>query len=112
LIEVARAGQAATVPSRPAGRLTVRQRIFRALCALKGHDMALHLERKSLRLRCLSCGSESRGWDLPLRRFPGTREASAAAATEPRRQSVEPRRQTVESSGQPIETADAARRTA
>jgi hypothetical protein len=112
-IDGARIGYGETAAPRAASRLTIRQRIFRMLCAIKGHDMALHLERKSLRLRCLSCGSESRGWDLPLRRLQGTRPADE------RRQIAEPRRHVVDSRADAGVAADhaavtrpAARRTA
>jgi hypothetical protein len=103
------------MPPRPAARLTVRQRIFRVLCAIKGHDMALHLERKSLRLRCLSCGSESRGWDLTLRRRAGARDVPAAEVRHRSAQPTRPpeiRRPVVDAVRPRTEASAAARRSA
>jgi hypothetical protein len=37
------------------------------LCFLGGHDMVLHFEPARLSLKCLSCGAETRGWDLDVR---------------------------------------------
>jgi hypothetical protein len=33
-------------------------------CALRGHDILLHLEHDRISLRCASCGHETPGWDL------------------------------------------------
>jgi hypothetical protein len=44
-------------------------------CALRGHDSMLHFEENRVRLRCVSCGHESTGWDVgeqrPRLRFAG-----------------------------------------
>lgn len=34
-----------------------------ALCALRGHDLMLHVERgRRICLRCVTCGHETPGW--------------------------------------------------
>jgi hypothetical protein len=49
--------------------------VRRLLCALRGHDAVLHLERNRVLMRCASCGHDSPGWEIsgsgPRRRFDG-----------------------------------------
>jgi hypothetical protein len=38
-------------------------RVKEMFCSLRGHDMALHVERgRRICLRCAYCGHETRGW--------------------------------------------------
>jgi hypothetical protein len=48
------------------------------LCAMRGHDMALHREPGRLSLQCLACGAQSPGWTIdvnPALRIPPSRGA-------------------------------------
>lgn len=38
----------------------------RTLCALRGHDMLQHFEPERLSLRCVGCGTETRGWRIDV----------------------------------------------
>lgn len=43
--------------------------VHRGLCAMRGHDVILHLEPRRLSVRCVDCGWESRGWMIDRPRF-------------------------------------------
>jgi len=46
--------------------------VHRRLCALRGHDLILHFERRRLSLQCLDCGWASAGWMVDRPRFSYT----------------------------------------
>lgn len=39
-------------------------RVRQAFCGLHGHDTLLQFEQERMFLRCVSCGHETRGWEL------------------------------------------------
>ena len=39
-------------------------RLRQCLCAVRGHDLLLHFERRRLSLRCAGCGWDSPGWTI------------------------------------------------
>lgn len=56
----------------------------RTLCAIRGHDLLLHLETCRLSLRCVDCGWESSGWLIErprLRTYAAQRPRLAARRT-------------------------------
>jgi hypothetical protein len=40
----------------------------RLVCALRGHEDYLQLEKNRVYLQCIACGHESPGWDIEPRR--------------------------------------------
>jgi hypothetical protein len=56
-----------------------------ALCALRGHDMALVFEPDRLSLGCLGCGARTKGWTIdvnPAYRRPGRRYGPKSPGTQ------------------------------
>ena len=47
--------------------MVVLDRLGQMFCGLHGHDHMLQFEGGRMFLRCLSCGHESPGWDVPKR---------------------------------------------
>lgn len=45
----------------------VLDRFSQFMCAMQGHEHMLHHEEGRLFLRCVTCGHESPGWDVPTR---------------------------------------------
>lgn len=39
--------------------------LHEGVCGLRGHDLVLQIERDRLYLRCMNCGHETHGWDIP-----------------------------------------------
>jgi hypothetical protein len=39
-------------------------RVRQFLCAIRGHDLRLHFERRRLSLQCSMCGWDSPGWTI------------------------------------------------
>lgn len=64
-----------------AGNSAVRvlAQIRQWFCAVRGHDLLLHFERRRLSLRCADCGWESPGWtiDKPMNAASGRRADAA-----------------------------------
>ena len=54
----------------------VLDRIGQLVCGLHGHDEVLQFDDSRIFLRCVSCGHESPGWQMPERtpvlKFAGT----------------------------------------
>jgi hypothetical protein len=42
----------------------VVSRIRHGLCAVRGHDLVMHFERRRLSLLCSKCGWNSTGWTI------------------------------------------------
>jgi hypothetical protein len=42
-------------------------RVRQCLCAIRGHDVLLHFERRRLSLQCGTCGWNSPGWTIDAR---------------------------------------------
>lgn len=55
----------------------VLERLGQVLCGMQGHDHMLQSTEGRLFLRCVACGHESPGWDVPTR-------VRAVKVTEPR----------------------------
>ena len=71
----------------PELRLTVEEmarRLLRGagqvLCGLHGHEHLMQFDRERLYLKCISCGHESPGWQLPVSRRPVVRPEPALVA--------------------------------
>src|SRR5688572_28772396 len=60
----------------------VLAQIRQCCCAVRGHDLLLHFERRRLSLQCAACGWESPGWTID------TRAISLLAAARTRRTST------------------------
>ena len=45
----------------------VLERLGQMICGLQGHDHMLQHSADRLFLRCVSCGHQSPGWDVPTR---------------------------------------------
>lgn len=43
----------------------VMRRLGQLLCGVQGHDHLVQFEERRMFLRCISCGHESAGWDMP-----------------------------------------------
>lgn len=72
-----------------AHRLT---RFRECFCAMRGHDLLLHFERRRLSLRCVKCGWDSPGWSIgrsqpryggPMRLTGGVRDESSRRVVQP-----------------------------
>jgi hypothetical protein len=48
--------------------MTAFDRARRTYCGLHGHDRQLQFEQYRLFLKCVSCGHETPGWELPDKR--------------------------------------------
>ena len=61
----------------------VMEWLRQALCGLHGHDTYLQFEHDRMYLRCVSCGHQSRGWELdaepPAERLQEAPEAPRTA---------------------------------
>lgn len=42
----------------------VADKVRQFLCGLHGHDTLLQFEQERMYLRCVSCGHETKGWEL------------------------------------------------
>ena len=43
---------------------SVRRRMRRTACGIRGHELMLHYERGRICLRCVDCGYETTGWSI------------------------------------------------
>jgi hypothetical protein len=55
----------------------VIDRIGQLVCGLHGHDQIMQFDKGRMFLRCVSCGHESPGWQMP-KRSPVLKFAGAA----------------------------------
>ena len=51
----------------------VLDRIVQLLCAMQGHDEVLEFDGTRMFLRCVNCGHETPGWDVPRRQRAASR---------------------------------------
>ena len=61
----------AIAPSQPTGSTLARaaDRVNQFFCGLHGHDsLLLHVDNGRMSLHCVSCGYDTPGWDLKVRR--------------------------------------------
>ncbi len=60
--------------------VAVLEAVRHLVCGVQGHDYLLRFERDRMYLKCLSCGHESPGWELPERRPTVTARAEPSSS--------------------------------
>jgi len=45
--------------------VSAAKQVRQFVCGLHGHDALLHFDQRHVSLRCVLCGHESPGWNLP-----------------------------------------------
>ena len=73
IVVTPRRAVAASDPETPGVVARVLGLIQRLACGLHGHDAVLQYERRRMFLRCMSCGYETPGWDVPVTVRRGSR---------------------------------------
>ena len=47
------------------GMVLVAAHLHEGVCGLRGHDLVLQIEHDRLFLKCVNCGHETHGWNVP-----------------------------------------------